>query len=316
MDFEPVILHIYSISTRVNRFSLMFGLGLYHTAVEVYGKEHSFVAHPFKFTGIVSTIPKTAAYIYQEGLDMGRTKLNRQTLGNVLKELGKIFTGSSYHLLYNNCNHFAHEFVKRLCNGKLPAYINRAANSVCCLPFLDTMFSAKTDSERFFIEVLYLTCNGDMNCVINILDVDQQTNLSRYVSYIEASFEDHSIPKCLPYYPVIKTYNPFTPSKLIVEVIKKNLCTNFIFAQSKDIYDFAFDLYEELKLRNLNNTTLTNYTAIVMSEPIIDHDISSDDDYSTDIHRYLNYLQHILIQAIGQTTISEKHILECRQNQF
>ncbi len=60
------------------------------------------------------------------------------------------------------------------------------------------MFSAKIDSERFFVEILYLTLNGDMNCVINILDVDSQTNLSRYVSYIEASFDDYSIPKCLP----------------------------------------------------------------------------------------------------------------------
>ncbi|CAF4161743.1 unnamed protein product [Rotaria sp. Silwood2] len=310
MDSELVILHIYSISERVNRFSLMFGLGLYHTAVEVYGKEHSFVAHPFKFTGIISTIPKTAAYIYQEGLDMGRTKINKQTVGNVLKELGKIFIGSSYHLVYNNCNHFANEFLKRLCNEKLPAYINRAANSVCCLPFLDAMFSAKTDSERFFVEVLYLTCNGDMNCVMNILDVEQQTNLSRYVSYIEVSFEDHSIPKCLPYYPVIKTYNPFTPSKPSVELIKKNLCTNFIFAQSKDIYDFAFDLYEELKLRSLNNINLTNYTAIVIPEPIIQHDISSSADYSTDIHRYLNHLQHMLIETIREPTISGQHILD------
>jgi hypothetical protein len=60
------------------------------------------------------------------------------------------------------------------------------------------MFSAKIDSERFFVEVLYLTLNGDINCVMEILDVDIQTNLSRYVSYIEASFDDHSIPKCLP----------------------------------------------------------------------------------------------------------------------
>jgi len=97
----PVILHVYSISERINRFSLMFGLGLYHTAVEIYGQEHSFVGHPFKFTGIVSTIPKTAAYIYQEGLDMGRTKMNKEAVGNCLKELGKIFTGNSYHLLHN-----------------------------------------------------------------------------------------------------------------------------------------------------------------------------------------------------------------------
>jgi hypothetical protein len=101
LDSEPVILHIYSISEGVNRFSLMFGLGLYHTAVEVYGQEHSFVGHPFKFTGIVSTIPKTAGYVYQEGLDMGRTKLNEQEVGTCLKELGKIFTGNSYHLVHN-----------------------------------------------------------------------------------------------------------------------------------------------------------------------------------------------------------------------
>jgi len=41
--------------------------------------------------------------------------------------------------------------------------------------------------------------------------------------------------KIISYYPVIKTYNPFTPSKSIVELIKKNLCTNFIFTQSKVI---------------------------------------------------------------------------------
>jgi hypothetical protein len=101
VESEAVILHVYSISEGVNRFSLMLGLGLYHTAVEVYGKEHSFVGHPFKFTGIVSSKPKTAAYTYQEGLDMGRTKMNEQTVGLCLKELGKIFTGSSYHLLNN-----------------------------------------------------------------------------------------------------------------------------------------------------------------------------------------------------------------------
>jgi hypothetical protein len=98
---EPVILHIYSISDRVNRFSLMLGLGLYHTAVEVYGQEHSFVGHPYKFTGIVSTIPKTAAYIYQEGLDMGQTKMTEHAVGTCLKELGKTFTGNSYHLIQN-----------------------------------------------------------------------------------------------------------------------------------------------------------------------------------------------------------------------
>ena len=98
---ESVILHLYSISDRVNRFSLMVGLGLYHTAVEVYGQEHSFIGHPFMFTGIVSIAPKSAGYIYHEGLEMGRTTESEQTVVNHLKEFGKIFTGQSYHLLHN-----------------------------------------------------------------------------------------------------------------------------------------------------------------------------------------------------------------------
>ena len=60
------------------------------------------------------------------------------------------------------------------------------------------MFSVKTDSERFFVEVLYLTVNGNMNCVMDILAADRQANLERYVSYIEAAFADGSMPKCLP----------------------------------------------------------------------------------------------------------------------
>lgn len=104
---------------------------------------------------------------------------------------------SSFFFLFS-CNHFSGEFLHRLCQGKLPGYINRAANSACCLPFLDTMFSVKSDSERFFVEILYLTLNGDLTSVIKILKVDQQTSFSRFVSYIETAFDDHSIPKCFP----------------------------------------------------------------------------------------------------------------------
>ena len=97
-----------------------------------------------------------------------------------------------------NCNHFAITFVKRHYNSTPPSYINRAANSASSLPFLDTIFSIKLDTEKFFIEILYLTFYGDLTSVIETLDVDYQTNLTRYISYIECSFDDQSIPKCLP----------------------------------------------------------------------------------------------------------------------
>lgn len=117
----------------------------------------------------------------------------------------------------------------------------------------------------------------------------------------------------ISYYPVIKNSNPFTPSKSLIELIKKNLCTNFILTQSKVrivklflrdfilfqfVYDQAFDVYEVLKSRN---TTLADYNTISMPELILDDHLSLTADYSTDIHRYLNHIQQILIETIEQS---------------
>jgi hypothetical protein len=104
----------------------------------------------------------------------------------------------SFFSIDSSCNHFASEFVKRLCNGRPPAYVNRAAHSVCCLPFLDTMFNAKIESERLFVEVLYLTLNADLTSVLDMLQVNHQTHFPRYVTYLEQALEEHGIPKCLP----------------------------------------------------------------------------------------------------------------------
>jgi hypothetical protein len=108
----------------------------------------------------------------------------------------------------------------------------------------------------------------------------------------------------ISYYPVVKNSNPFTLSKSLIELIKQNLSANFIFTQSKVsivstivprllvqfVYDHAFDVYEILKFKN---TTLTDYNPILIPEVILA-------DYSTDIHRYLNHIQQILIETISK----------------
>ncbi len=64
------------------------------------------------------------------------------------------------------------------------------------------------------------------------------------------------------------------------------------------VYDQAFDVYEVLKSRN---TTLADYNTISMPELILDDHLSLTADYSTDIHRYLNHIQQILIETIEQS---------------
>ena len=60
------------------------------------------------------------------------------------------------------------------------------------------MFSVKIESERLFVEVLYLTFNGDMTSVLDVLRVNHQAHLPHYVSYIEEALGEHFIPRCLP----------------------------------------------------------------------------------------------------------------------
>jgi hypothetical protein len=75
-----------------------------------------------------------------------------------------------------------------------------------------------------------------------------------------------------------------------------------------------------LKLKGLNNTTLIDYTTIIMPEAIIEHDRSSSADYSTDIHRHLNLLQKTLIETIGrpisEQILDKEEIVRSRQNEF
>jgi hypothetical protein len=57
-------------------------------------------------------------------------------LKEIVIELGKTYTGSSYDLLERNCNHFAAEFVEILTGQQVPSWINRLAfisNSLKCL---------------------------------------------------------------------------------------------------------------------------------------------------------------------------------------
>jgi hypothetical protein len=78
----------------------------------------------------------------------------------------------------------------------------------------------------------------------------------------------------------------------------------------KFVYNQAFDLYKKCKSQT---TTLADYTTIVIPDRIIDNDITSSADYSTDIHRHLNDLQKILIETIGRP-VSE-HILRSQENE-
>ena len=63
----------------------------------------------------------------RESYPMGTFKGNSKDIENIILQLHPKFQGSDYHVINNNCNAFADEFLKKLLGIGSPAYVNRMA---------------------------------------------------------------------------------------------------------------------------------------------------------------------------------------------
>ena len=56
----PVILNVYDMFW-TNEYTGNIGLGVYHSGLEIYGREFAYGGHPFPFSGIFDISPKAAS---------------------------------------------------------------------------------------------------------------------------------------------------------------------------------------------------------------------------------------------------------------
>ncbi|XP_046849548.1 deubiquitinase DESI2-like [Xenia sp. Carnegie-2017] len=141
MPIFPVFLNVYDMHW-TNEYTSKIGMGIYHSAVEVHGREFAFVGHEFASTGLVDLEPKSItslgmeSFKFRESIYLGETDLNKDDIRAIIQDMGVDFTGLSYHLVTRNCNHFSSEFAKLLCGKDIPAWINRIANLGSRLPWI------------------------------------------------------------------------------------------------------------------------------------------------------------------------------------
>ncbi|CAG8520637.1 22125_t:CDS:2 [Cetraspora pellucida] len=129
----------------------MFGIGVFHSGVEIYDKEYNFGGHDFETTDSVL---------------MGHTSLSREEVKNVIDGLSKEWSGNSYNLLTRNCNHFTSELCNILVGKPAPNWINRAAKLGTLFPCRFCIFTP----QFTFI----LTHNFPMEPLLN--EYDQTTS--------------------------------------------------------------------------------------------------------------------------------------------
>mmetsp|Transcript_5932 Transcript_5932/g.9103 ORF Transcript_5932/g.9103 Transcript_5932/m.9103 type:complete len:227 (-) Transcript_5932:270-950(-) len=124
----PVYLNVYDLA-KINEYSYWLSLGVFHSGVEILGREWSFGGHEYSFTGVFDVPPKKApAAVFRESLHMGDLDMQPREIESVLDNMKSEYTGNSYNLVSRNCNHFSDDLVQRLLGKNIPGYINRLAN--------------------------------------------------------------------------------------------------------------------------------------------------------------------------------------------
>jgi len=123
----PVYLNVYDL-TPMNGYIYWFGLGIYHSGVEVHGVEYAFGAHEFPSSGVFEVEPRQCpGFTFRKSIYIGTTDLGPRELRDFIEDLAGNYNGNTYHLIMKNCNHFCNDICLKLTGSPIPRWVNRLA---------------------------------------------------------------------------------------------------------------------------------------------------------------------------------------------
>ncbi|KAB1209027.1 hypothetical protein CJ030_MR6G010456 [Morella rubra] len=131
-----VMLNVYDL-TPMNNYTSFFGFGIFHSGIEVHGKEYGFGAHDFPASGVFEVEPRTCpGFVYRCSVPLGHITMQPSEFRTFIENVASEYHGDTYHLISKNCNHFTDDISCRLTGKHIPGWVNRLARlgSLCsCL---------------------------------------------------------------------------------------------------------------------------------------------------------------------------------------
>ncbi|KAL2338333.1 hypothetical protein Fmac_012779 [Flemingia macrophylla] len=133
-----VVLNVYDL-TPINNYLYWFGFGIFHSGIEVHGKEYGFGAHDFPASGVFEVEPRNCpGFIYRRSITLGQTNMTPSEFRTFIENMASEYHGDTYHLITKNCNHFTDDVSYRLIGKQIPGWVNRLAKlgalCSCLLP--------------------------------------------------------------------------------------------------------------------------------------------------------------------------------------
>mmetsp|Transcript_23941 Transcript_23941/g.54016 ORF Transcript_23941/g.54016 Transcript_23941/m.54016 type:complete len:266 (-) Transcript_23941:165-962(-) len=138
----PVRVNIYDLH-ECNESLRAVGIGLYHSGVEVHGKEWAYSARNGVFAHTPQKPPGavTAGVTLHSTIEVGETSASPLDVDSICRKLeSSLFPPKRYQIIQNNCNHFSNALCVELTGHGIPSRVNRIAGcaSSCgdCIPSL------------------------------------------------------------------------------------------------------------------------------------------------------------------------------------
>ncbi|KAK4257365.1 hypothetical protein QN277_006961 [Acacia crassicarpa] len=133
-----VVLNVYDL-TPLNNYTHWIGFGIFHSGIEVYGREFGFGAHELSSSGVFEVEPrKCPGFIYRRSITLGQINMHPSEFQTFIENMASEYYGDTYHLISKNCNHFTDDLSRRLTGKRIPGWVNRLANlgalCSCLLP--------------------------------------------------------------------------------------------------------------------------------------------------------------------------------------